>query len=82
MKKNRTRIYTLKVYCAKCKTLLYKYQKEGAGLLVKCCKDRIIKDYTVIDFICPGCGQTFARDAVYHNRPANKIIQGKVFVKK
>ena len=76
------KIYTIKVFCVKCKTLLYKYQKEGSGLLVKCYKDRIIKDYTEIDFICPGCGQAFARDAVYHNRPANKIIQGKVFVKK
>ena len=82
MKKNGTKIYTLKIYCAKCKALLYKYQKEGAGKLIKCYKDRIVKDYTKAEFICPGCEQVFARDAVYHNRPANKIIQGKVFVRK
>lgn len=78
----RSRIYIIKVYCAKCKTLLYRYQKEGAGLLVKCYKDRIIQDNTRGDLKCPNCGQLFARDAVYHNRPANKIIQGKVFVRK
>ena len=84
MKKTKggSRIYTIKVYCAQCKTLLYRYQKQGIGLLVKCYKDRIIQDNTKGDLKCPNCGQLFARDAVYHNRPANKIIQGKVFVKK
>jgi hypothetical protein len=41
----------------------------------------IVDDYTGHDLKCPNCRQEFAREAVYHNRPANKIIQGKVFIK-
>jgi hypothetical protein len=81
-RKPENKIYTIKVYCAKCKTLLYRYQKEGLGLLVKCYKDRIIEDCTKRDLRCPNCQQIFARHAFYRNRPANKIIQGKVFVRK
>jgi len=72
----------IKVHCAKCKTLLYKYWKDKAGHLVKCYKERIIKDFTGNDLKCPNCGQEFAREAVIHNKPANKIIQGTVFVRK
>ena len=72
---------TIKVYCEKCQTLLYKYHKDKAGHLIKCYKDRIIEDNTKKDLKCPNCGQQFAREAKYHNRPANKIIQGKVYVK-
>jgi len=72
---------TIKIYCANCQTLLYKYHKDVRGLLVKCYKDRIVSDYTTGDLKCPNCGIQFAREAKYHNKPANKIIQGKVFVK-
>lgn len=73
---------TIKIYCQNCNTLLYKYHKQGSGHLVKCYKDRIIKDYTNGDLKCPECGQLFARETMIHGKPANKIIQGKVFVKK
>ena len=72
----------IKVYCAQCRALLYKYQKEGSGHLVKCYQDRIVKDLTNGDLRCPQCQVSFAREAMIHGKPANKIIQGKVFVKK
>ena len=71
----------IKVYCAKCRSLLYHYKKEGAGSLIKCYADMIKSNHTKGDLKCPSCGQEFARHAVIHNRPAHKIIQGKVFVK-
>ena len=80
-KKKGRRAHIIKVYCAKCHVLLYKYQKEGPGSLIKCYKDRIAKDYTRGDLKCPKCGETFARETVYHGKPANKIIRGKVYVR-
>ena len=73
--------YTVAVHCAKCATLLCRYKKEGAGTLIKCYADMIMSDYTKGDLKCPSCGQEFARHAVIHNRPAHKIIRGKVFVR-
>ena len=75
------RARAIRVYCANCGCLLYKYHKGGPGRLVKCFKDRIIKDYTVADLHCPDCGQAFARETMIYRRPANKIIQGKVTVR-
>ena len=74
--------HVIKIYCAQCRTLLYKYQKEGSGHLVKCFQDRIVKDFTKGDLRCPNCQGLFAREAMIHGKPAHKIIQGKVFVKK
>jgi len=71
----------IKIFCQNCGTLLYKYQKVKPGHLVKCYKDRIIKDYTKGDLKCPQCGIKFARETMIHGKPANKIIQGKVFVR-
>ncbi|MFQ6041553.1 MAG: hypothetical protein ACE5PV_11910 [Candidatus Poribacteria bacterium] len=73
---------TIKVYCAKCRTLLYKYRKQGTGHLLKCYKNRIAKDFTQGDLKCPRCEEQFAREAMIHGSPASKIIQGKVFVRK
>ncbi|PIU15234.1 hypothetical protein COT20_01955 [bacterium (Candidatus Gribaldobacteria) CG08_land_8_20_14_0_20_39_15] len=74
--------HIIKVYCSKCDTQLYKYWKAIPGHLLKCYKDKILEDFTYGDLRCPKCAEPFAREAVIHNRPANKIIQGKVFVKK
>jgi uncharacterized Zn finger protein (UPF0148 family) len=73
--------YLIEIYCSKCKTLLYEYEKDKAGHLIKCYKDMILVDKTNGDLKCPNCAQEFAREATIHNRPANKIIQGKVFHK-
>ena len=72
----------IEIYCANCKNLVYKYLKSGPGHLVKCYKDRILGDYTNKDLKCKKCGKLFARDAIICGKPAHKIIQGKVFVKK
>lgn len=73
--------YTIKVHCSKCKEQLYLYRKEGGGQLIKCYANMILEDYTKGDLKCQRCGQEFARHARIHNRPAHKIIGGKVFVK-
>jgi len=73
--------YTIAVHCNKCGVILYRYKKEGGGTLIKCYVDMIIEDYTNGDLKCPKCSQQFARNAIIHNRPAHKIIGGKVFVK-
>jgi len=72
----------IKVYCAKCKTLLYKYYKQSPGHLIKCYKSRIIQDFTNGDLRCPKCKQQFARETLIHGKPADKIIQGKVLVRR
>lgn len=74
-------VKTKKIYCANCHTLLYKYYKAKEGHLVKCYKDHIKEDYTRGDLKCPNCGIQFAREKMIHGCPANKIIQGKVYVK-
>ena len=73
---------TIKVYCANCRTLLYKYLKAGPGRLVKCYTDKIVEDYTYGELRCPRCGTGFAREKMIRGRLANKIIQGKVFVRR
>jgi hypothetical protein len=77
-----TKYKTIKVYCTNCKTLLYKYYKAGDGLLVKCYKERIKEDHTNGNRKCPVCQEQFARERMIHGKPAHKIIQGKVFVKR
>jgi len=72
---------TIKIYCQNCQTLLYKYRKDIPGRLIKCYQDMILEDHTNGDLKCPKCGQQFARKKTIHNKPANKIIQGKVYVK-
>ena len=81
MNRENIQIYTITLYCSKCDTFLYKYQKEGPGKLIKCYVNRIVEDGTKGDLRCPSCGQEFARLARIHNRPAHKIIQGKVIVR-
>ena len=72
---------TVKVYCAQCGVLLYKYRKGGYGRLVKCFVDKIVQDHTQGDLHCPNCRHAFARETMVYGRPANRIIQGKVVVK-
>jgi len=76
-----SKVYNIKIYCSECDAQLYYYQKDKKGHLLKCYKDRILKDYTKGDLKCHACGQLFARETMIHGRPANKIIQGKVYHK-
>ncbi|MGR5143435.1 hypothetical protein ACQKPX_17350 [Photobacterium sp. DNB23_23_1] len=72
---------TVDIYCAGCKTQLYKYRKGGKGALVKCFKERIVKDFTQQEGICPNCEHAFARDTLIRGAPALKMIGGKVTMK-
>lgn len=42
----------------------------------------LVEDYTNGDLTCPQCGTLFARFAMIRGKPANKIIGGKVYMKK
>ena len=66
------------IYCAKCRTPLFRYRKGGKGALVKCFVERIVADYTEVTCQCPGCGISFARETLIRGVPAYKIIGGKV----
>ncbi|PCK09611.1 MAG: hypothetical protein COA42_02935 [Alteromonadaceae bacterium] len=74
-------VKTVDVACAKCGAALFKYRKGGKGALVKCFKERIAKDFTRADGLCPGCGRAFARDTLVRGVPAFKIIGGKAVFK-
>jgi len=69
---------TVDIYCANCRTKLFKYRKGGKGALVKCFIERIVTDHTEQQGVCPGCQQEFARATIIRGVPALKIIGGKV----
>ncbi len=71
-------VKTVDVFCSTCKFQLFKYRKGGKGALVKCFKERIVQNFTVIDCQCPNCHNTFAREAMIRGAPAFKMIGGKV----
>jgi hypothetical protein len=71
-------VRTVDISCAACKAPLYRYRKGGKGSLVKCFKERIVKDFTQQEGICPGCDVEFARNTLIRGTPALKMIGGKV----
>lgn len=80
-KNQKKKTFTIDIHCSKCNTLLYKYHKYGPGSLVKCYISRIVKDYAKGKLACPKCQTLFARFAIIHNKPANKLIRGKFYIK-
>ena len=68
---------TVDIHCMACKHLLFKYRKGGKGKLIKCFKERIVKDYTQQPCYCPNCQIQFARDTLIRGVPALKMIGGK-----
>ncbi|MEW6998052.1 hypothetical protein AADZ86_10140 [Colwelliaceae bacterium BS250] len=72
---------TVEVICNKCNTLLFKYKKGGKGALLKCFKERIVKNFTVTPCQCPKCLTVFAKDTLVSGTPAYKIIGNKAFCK-
>lgn len=75
--------YTIDVFCNTCRSQLFRYLKEGEGHLMKCYVSNISKRFDEENPLhCPECNTQFARDAMIHGRPAYKIIQGKVFVRR
>lgn len=77
-KKQTVKIYRIEIFCKKCRTLLFVYNKEGPGNLVKCYVSSIVEDHTN-ELNCPSCGEEVARKARYHNRDAYKVVQGKIY---
>lgn len=73
--------HTVRIYCAGCRSLLYKYHKGGTGSLFKVYLERIAVDETTEPGVCGGCGVTVARPATIHGRPALKMVGGKVYVR-
>ena len=69
------------IYCNKCRAPLYKYKKGGKGALIKCFKERIVKDFTSSICTCPNCETVFARELLIRGMPAFKMIGGKVTFK-
>ncbi|NNG45247.1 hypothetical protein HJP15_20385 [Pseudoalteromonas sp. NEC-BIFX-2020_002] len=72
---------TVDVYCANCKTPLFKYRKGGKGALIKCFIERITQDHTTKPCVCPQCDKSFARETMVRGAPAYKMIGGKVTFK-
>lgn len=72
---------TVDIHCVKCRPQLYRYSKGGKGSLVKCFKQRIIRDFTLTPGVCPVCGGEFARETLIRGTPALKIVGGKVTVR-
>ena len=70
---------TVSIYCNKCSQQLFKYKKGGKGALIKCFKERISKDFTVVSCTCPKCETIFARETLIRGTPAYKIIGGNVW---
>jgi hypothetical protein len=79
MSGSNTRV--IDIHCARCRGLLYRYEKGGVGGLVKCFVEKIVLDATRGDLRCPTCGQEFARFRMISGKPAHKIVQGKVFTR-
>ncbi|WP_068546915.1 hypothetical protein [Thalassotalea crassostreae] len=69
------------IQCSSCKARLFKYKKGGKGALIKCFKERIVKDYTVTPCTCPNCQSVFARETLVRGTPAYKIVGNKVSYK-
>ncbi|MEW6981506.1 hypothetical protein AAD001_02505 [Colwelliaceae bacterium 6471] len=74
-------VKTTDIFCKKCNKLLFKYRKAGKGALVKCFKERISQDHTLVNGTCPHCDTVFARDTLVRGSPAFKLIGGKVWNK-
>lgn len=72
----------MKIFCLPCKQPLYSYRKGNpSGALIKCFDHNIKKDYTKVRGECPNCGSVFARYVSIQNKPCNKLIRGKYFVR-
>ena len=72
---------TIQVFCHTCKFLLLTYRKGGKGQLIKIHLHKILTDFTKVKGICPSCNVQFGRETVIKNKPALRVIGGKVFWK-
>jgi len=75
--------YPLEVSCAKCKTPIAIYAKEGKGNLIKMQVPRIIEAEVDLEklegsLICINCNEELARKGTYNETVAYWILRGKV----
>ncbi len=73
---------TVQIFCAKCKTQLFKYRKGGKGALVKCFKERIVEDFTTGAIAYALSVVSNSQEMPWlKSTPAYKFIGGKVTMK-
>ncbi len=78
-KLRKKQIFRIKIFCSGCNALLYKYNKEGPGNLVKCFVDGITENNTTKACTCPKCEKVFAREDLLRGRPIHRLIKGTFF---
>ena len=69
------------VMCLGCRAKLYRYRKGGKGGLRKCYVERIVRDNTAGDGVCPACGSRFAHPTVIRGQPAHRIVSARVYTR-
>jgi len=71
----------LEIICVVCQTPLFKYQKDGPGILKRLYIDRIqeLKDQES-KLICPKCKEHLGTLIIYEkeNRPAYRLFEGAI----
>jgi hypothetical protein len=76
----------LAVSCAKCKTQIVLYQKDGPGILKRMYIDRIVEPKNAAlmgKLVCKKCKEVLGVSIVYkkENRPAYRLFEGAVMKK-
>lgn len=71
----------LQLACSHCSQALFRYQKDGPGILKRLYLDRI-QDYssTVSKLACPKCKEILGVKTIYkkENRPAYRLFTGAI----
>lgn len=70
------------IYCSECNAKLFRYQKDGTGVLKRCYIDRMHPLSQCINkAYCEECGRAFGRPYIYEkeNRPAIRLFVGAVY---
>ena len=70
----------LEISCSSCSKKLFKYQKDGSGIIKRMYIDRIYEDVKGQNLKCKNCGNLIGRLAIYEkeNRPAYTIKLGTI----
>ena len=71
----------LQLFCSSCGKELFKYQKDGPGILKRLYLDRIQDDHsTASKLSCPKCKEMLGVKTIYkkENRPAYKLFTGAI----
>ena len=75
------------IFCSRCGTYLFSYQKDGPGILKRLYMDRIISSVTPIkeksELRCKGCGELLGVPMIYEKekRAAIRLFAGAIVKK-